>query len=106
MSTKKYFCEKCESLLNERFDNGMMYECTKCGNKYEPDENDVIMEQYVGDLGNAQHSSIMVKLAPFSPADTKVRRKCNSCERVIMARTQVGPNMISVYSCVCGNIEY
>lgn len=106
MSTKRFFCDNCESLLDEKFDKEMIYECPTCRATYQPGPDDIIVEQYTSDNSNVQHYSTMVKLAPFSPVDMKVRRNCSSCGRAIMALTPIGPNLLSVYSCVCGNIEH
>ena len=40
------FCTKCESLLDERFENGLEYICTFCGQIYQSSETDIIEETF------------------------------------------------------------
>lgn len=106
MSSKRIFCPKCESFLEEKLDTELYYFCLVCEESYKSNENDIIDQDYITDESNMTKQLTRIKLAPFVECHQKVRKKCNQCNRAIMAWTPLGLNMKSVFSCVCGNIMF
>ncbi len=100
------FCEKCESLLDPVFTDGLQYNCSACGAIYDSKETDIIAEAYSGADVSLSRYKTPIQLAPFCPVDLKVRRTCSGCGNGIMAITRVGETLTSVYSCTCGKIEF
>jgi predicted RNA-binding Zn-ribbon protein involved in translation (DUF1610 family) len=89
----------CGFLPEEQYTDSLYNICPITGIKTQAKIGTVILSI---EENNDNINNIEIKLAPFNRVNKMVERICTQCGNNIMAFSQVGVDLKSVYSCTCG----